>query len=116
MFFFGNFNSANEEVQFAFRENLANPWLIIFFIGNGLVALYVIAVMVKLWDEDFVSVDKFDLAYRIIFSITLIAMGVYSFFTYPYIQMPLGVMTLGILSGVLMWATPKIIDNDNDVF
>ena len=116
MFFFGNFNHGVEEARDAFRANLFHPMLLLFYLGNALVALYVILVMIKLWDKEFASVDRFDLAYRIIFSITLIAMGLHDFFTYPYMMLPLGVMMLGILSGVLMWATPKLVDNDNEVF
>ena len=118
MFFFLNFNSGNTLVRRYFREHLASfhPLLIIFFLGNILVAAYVILLMIKLSSNDSERVDRLDLPYRIVFSITLIAMGFYSFFTYPYVAVPLGVMTLGILSGFIMWATPKIIDNDNEVF
>ena len=118
MFFFANFNNAVPEFRAAFRDNLFNPLLVTFYIGNILVGLYVILVMIKLWDEDFAHADKFDLAYRITFSITLFAMAAHATFTKPYLmrQMGLGVITLGILSGILMWATPKILDNDNDVF
>lgn len=118
MFFFGNFNNRNADIRDPFREALSsfNPLLLIFILGNVLVATYVILITIKLWDKDFVHADKFDLPFRIIFSITLIVMGVRSFFTYPYISVPLGVILLGIFSGILMWATPKIVDNDNEVF
>ena len=118
MFFFGNFNNVDPYLRAAFRGNLANPLLLIFYIGNILVAAYVILVMIKLWDKDFAHADKFDLTYRITYSVTLISMAAYSFFTYPYMmrQLGLGIMVLGLLSGIIMWATPKILDNDNEVF
>lgn len=118
MFFFSNLRHPNETAWFEFREALSSwhPMLLIFFLGNILVGAYIILVMIKLWDKDFTHADKFDLPYRIVFSITLIVMITWSFFNYPYTIMPLGVMMLAILSGVLMWATPKIVDNDNEEF
>jgi hypothetical protein len=86
---------------------------------------YIIMLVVKLDTAAIRTADKFDLAYKIIFGITLAMFIVRSFlgnYSAKYIgvgdvfNIPIPIAVVAILSGIITWCTPKIKDNDNTEF
>ena len=65
--------------------------------------------------------DRFDLPYRIIFSLTLVLLVLRSFFGDfmgggTNLNVSFEIIIPAILSGFITWLTPKIRDNDNPDF
>ena len=107
---------------------------IILVAGLGFVCFYIIYVMNSLMDEDEAfHADRFDLAYRIIFSVTVLVLIIRSFLgdfmhvhtencvinglcTASNLNVPTAMVMTAILSGIVTWCTPRLRDNDNTEF
>ena len=89
---------------------------VIYFAGVILICLY-IAILVGTFENKttFLS-DRYDLAYRILFTVTLLALTLRSFFTKPMLNVPVFIIALAIVSGIVTWIVPKIRDNDSKDF
>ena len=94
---------------------------ILLLAGIIFVCFYIVTLVTKLEDGDIHTADRFDLAYRLVFSFTLILLVVRSFLgdfmgggTNLNIQYE--VIIPAIISGLITWLTPKIRDNDNPDF
>jgi len=93
---------------------------------------YIIMLVVNLESTHIHRADRFDLAYKIVFSITLGMFIIRSFlgdFAGQWVMdadgditrgtmlnVPIPIIVLSIMSGVITWCTPKIKDNDNAEF
>jgi len=97
--------------------------------GTAFVCFYIIYLVSHLEADTMHNADRFDLAYRIVFTITVIMLFVRSFlgdFTVPrghedelvgmVLQATIPLNVAGIISGLITWFTPKIKDNDNKDF
>lgn len=93
-----------------------NPFPIVFFVGIILIWIYLGFLIGRADDKKFYLADRFDIWYRIIFSTVLIAIGVRSFFAYPYLNVPISIIIICIISGLVTWLTPRIVDNNNSEF
>jgi len=89
---------------------------IIFFAGVILVCVYISLLVGTLESKNVHLSDRYDIAYRIVFTITLLALTLRSFFTKPMLNVPIFIIALAIFSGIITWATPKIRDNDSTDF
>jgi|GEM_PF-1115189 len=117
---------------------------IIFFAGLIFICFYIIMLVFNLEARTTHNADKYDLAYKIIFGITLAVLIVRSFLgdfmcteswcgtkgedgeiltchavTLWYgtsLYVTITVTVVAVISGIVTWLTPKIKDNDNNEF
>ena len=106
---------------------------IILILGVLFVCFYIVALSFYLYEAKTVWLaDRYDLAYKIIFSITLVLFIVRSFlgdFMTPVVtdedgnttggtmlNVPVSLVVACVLSGIMTWCLPKIRDNDNTEF
>jgi len=108
---------------------------IVLLLGISFVCFYIIALVVRLEIKAIVHADKYDLLYKIIFSMTFIALvfrswlgdfmwdGICSclpdalcYCAPPQLSVAISMTILAMLSGLMTWFTPKIKDNDNTDF
>lgn len=110
--------------MFTFR---AFHWFVpVFIVGAICILVYIGYLFVSMDKSSWYSADKFDLAYRIVFSLLVVAICIQAFFTEigtgpenvqeRYLSVPPDVVVVAIISGILMWFTPKMIMNDVDDF
>ena len=93
-----------------------NPFPLVFFIGIFWVSFFIINLVSKIEDKNLYLADRLDWLYKVIFIITILSMVVRSMLEKPYLNVPIEIIVLGIISGVLTLITPKIVDNDNQEF
>jgi len=90
---------------------------IIFFTGVILICIYIAVLVGTLDNKNAHLGDRYDLSYRIVFTITLLALTLRSFFAKPMLlNVPIPIIALAIFSGIITWALPKIRDNDSADF
>ena len=93
-----------------------SPFPVIFFAGVIFICIYIGNLVGHIESKELHKADRFDLLYRIIFTITLLSMVIRSFFAKPYLNVPTLIVCLAVTIGILTWLAPKIIDNDNTEF
>lgn len=93
-----------------------NPFPIIFFAGLIFVCTYISILVGHINSKELFKAERLDLVYRIVFSITLIALVIRSFFAKPYLNVPIHIVVLAVVSGIITWITPRIVDNNNSDF
>jgi len=87
---------------------------IVFFVGLIWICIYIVHLAGHIDDKNLHHADRFDWLYRIVFSVTVIAIVVRTVFIQIFPPWP--IVTICIISGVLALITPKIVDNNNDEF
>ena len=93
-----------------------NFFPIVFFAGIILICLYIANLVGHIESKELYKADRYDLWYRIVFTITLLSLVIRSFFAPPYLNVPIPIVCLAVASGLITWLTPKIVDNDNNEF
>ena len=93
-----------------------NPFPVVFFSGLILVCAYIINLVGHMDSEELYLADRFDLVYKIVFTITILSMALRAILSEPYLNVPVTIMVVCIFSGILTLVTPKIVDNNNDEF
>ena len=91
-----------------------NPFPIIFLAGIVFICAYIINLLVHIENKELYKADRFDLLYRIIFTITLLSMVIRVYLV--KLSVPTLIVCLAVISGLLTWLAPQIIDNDNTEF
>jgi len=92
---------------------------ILFLLGVIFVCFYITMLVFYLFEAETVWVaDRFDLVYKIVFSLTLMLLIIRSFFgdfmgSGTILNVPVAIIVISIVSGVMTWCIPKIRDNDN---
>ena len=94
---------------------------ILFFAGVIFICVYISILVGKLETRNTAHADRLDLAYRIIFTITLLVLIIRSFLgdfqgEGTKLNVPIFIIVLAIASGLATWLTPKIKDNDSTDF
>ena len=95
---------------------------IVFALGIAFVCFYITSLVFSLESRMIWLADRYDLLYKIIFSVTLIILVVRSFLgdfaseQGTALNVPVPIIALALLSGLITWFTPKIKDNDNNEF
>ncbi|MCL2229424.1 MAG: hypothetical protein FWC00_06425 [Firmicutes bacterium] len=104
---------------------------IIFLLGVGFICFYIIAMVISIESNATQFADRYNLAYKIVFSIVLFMLIIRSFlgdFNNSLIDpetgyaigtnlnVHIGLIIAAIISGLITWLTPKIRDNDNTEF
>jgi len=101
-------------------------------IGIAFICFYIVTLVTHI-DTNVRQADKYDLPYKIVFSLTLILLVVRSFLgdflgyrfdteleTYgTMLNIPpetIGIVVTAFISGIITWFNPKIRDNDNTEF
>jgi hypothetical protein len=110
LFFFQNVN------EFWYDLLDINPFPVIFFAGIIFVCIYIGFLVSRIEDNALHRADKFDLAYKIIFSLLMIYISIRSFFIEPYLEVDAIMISILIFCGVVNWCTPRLVDNDNEEF
>jgi quinol-cytochrome oxidoreductase complex cytochrome b subunit len=105
-----------------FQSYMAVFWILL-FLGIGFVCFYIMTLVTHI-DTNTRQADRYDLAYKIVFSLTLVILVTRSFLgdfkgdgtmlNIPY--QTFGIIIAAIISGIITWVTPKIKDNDNTEF
>ena len=127
-------------VCFFFFSNMALFWSdlrsymvfapLTFIIGVGFICFYIITLVVSIESGRTQFSDRYDLLYRIIFSIVLLMLIIRSFLgdfnnslldsdgnpLGTNLNVHIGLVITSIISGLVTWCTPKIRDNDNTEF
>ena len=140
---------------FFFFQNLRMFWKdmtsymlwapILFVAGVSFIFFYIITLVTNIDSKTPHNADRYDLAYKIVFSLTLILLIVRSFVgdfmctdskcgewrtsivngietQYQYfchgsmLNVPIYIIVLALISGLLTWILPKVKDNDNSDF
>jgi hypothetical protein len=91
-----------------------SPIILIF--GTAFVCFYIISLVFHLDGTLIHMAERFDLIYKIIFSITFLMLVVRAILASPILNAPLEIVIPAIISGLLTWVTPKIRDNNNTEF
>ena len=113
-FFFSNLN--------LFWQDITSWWApfpIFYFAGVILVCFYICSLVSKLESKQFSHADRYDLPYRIVFTVTLlllIARCSINYLVSDTRDTIIIVLVPAILSGLITWFTPKIKDNNNPDF
>jgi len=94
---------------------------LLFIAGIAFVCFYIIKLVANIESKTTRSADKYDLAYKIIFSCVLTLLLIRSFFgdfqgEGTMLNVPVSIIVIACLSGFITWLTPKIKDNDNREF
>ena len=94
---------------------------ILFFAGIIFVCFCITTLVTELENGKLSHADRLDLPYKIIFSLTLIILVVRSFLgdfmgEGTMLNVPVAIIVIAIISGLVTWCTPKLIDNDNPDF
>ena len=99
---------------------------IILALGVGFICFYIFKLTFNLDSNTSFVADRYDIWYKIIFTITLLTIMIRSFFgdfmcTDPschciQLNVPVPIIVFGIISGIITWCTPKIKDNNNTEF
>jgi hypothetical protein len=101
-----------------FWSDLKNwiPFPIVFFAGLIWVCIYIGNLVAHIESRNLYLSDRYDWLYKIVFTVIILSMVVRSFFAKPYLQVPEMIIVLCIISGIITYLTPKIVDNSNDDF
>ncbi|MDR0462473.1 MAG: hypothetical protein LBG88_04065 [Christensenellaceae bacterium] len=94
---------------------------VLFFAGVLYVCFYIIMLVGSLENNSTRNADRYDLAYRIVFSVTLFVLIIRSFLgdfmgEGTTLNVSYEIIIVAIVSGIATWLTPKIKDNDNTEF
>ena len=94
---------------------------ILFFAGIVFVCFYITMLVFNLEAKTVQKADRYDLAYKVVFSLTLMLLVVRSFLgdfmgEGTNLNVPIPIIVIAIVSGIVTWATPKIKDNNNPEF
>ena len=94
---------------------------ILFFAGVGFVCFYITVLVFNLESRSAWAADRFDLAYKVVFSLTLILFIMRSFFgdfagEGTRLNVRWELIIPAIVCGLANWLIPKIRDNDNTEF
>lgn len=93
-----------------------NPFPLILLGGLSFVIGYIAFLISRLWDNTVFRADRLDILYKIIFSIVLISICIRSLFIEPYLNVPVHLIILSVVSGIATWVTPRIVDNNSEEF
>jgi hypothetical protein len=87
---------------------------IVFFTGLIWICAYIVHLAGKIDDKNLHHADRFDWLYKLVFTITVVAIVVRTVFIYLFPPWP--IVAICIISGVMALLTPRIVDNNNDEF
>jgi len=94
-----------------------SPFPYVFFAGLIWVCIYMANLISKIEDKNLYLADRYEWVYKIVFTVTILAIIVRCFFFLkPFFAIPVEIVVLCVVSGVLTLITPKIIDNNNNDF
>lgn len=110
VFFFQNINVFGND----FRSwNLAP---IIFFLGIGFCCFYIGFLINRMEARELHRAERWDLAYKIIYSIVLLYIGLRDFFVEPYLDVSVWLIITTISIGLLNWVIPPLRFHDDTDF
>jgi len=89
---------------------------IVLISGTSFVCFYIIMLVFHLDGSAPYLAERFDLIYKIIFSLTFVMLVIRSTLASPILNAPLEIVIPAIFSGLLTWFTPPIRDNNNTEF
>ena len=97
-----------------FWDDLAsfNPLPIFFFAGIAAVCVYISFLVSRSEDKQFHRADKFDLPYRVLFTVLLLYVCIRDFLIYPYDITP-WLIIIACVAGVVNWLIPKTTYDDS---
>ncbi|MCL2755591.1 MAG: hypothetical protein FWE45_00885 [Firmicutes bacterium] len=93
-----------------------NPLPIFFFAGILAICAYISFLVYRVNSKTFYSADRFDLWYKMLFSLILIYICIRSLFIVPYLNVPLELVIIAVASGLFNWLIPPIICNNSEEF
>ncbi|MCL2570305.1 MAG: hypothetical protein FWE16_03810 [Firmicutes bacterium] len=102
-----------------FLDDFLSPlfFMPIFFFGGLILVLIYIGFLVgRIEDKRLFLADKYDIPYKIMFSALLIFMNIRSLFIEPYLNIPITIIVLSLVSGAATWLTPRLVENNNEEF
>jgi membrane-associated HD superfamily phosphohydrolase len=90
---------------------------VIYFLGIIFICIYIANLVGHIESKKLHRADKLDILYRVVFTIVLLSMIIRILADSELTsRFPYTVVSVAALSGIIMWATPKITDNDNTEF
>ena len=92
------------------------PFAILFFIGILFVCFYIFYTISRIEDKNYISSERFDLIYKIVFSCVMLFVALRAIFTGSTDAFPIGPMIAAVVVGVLNWFIPAITTNSDNEF
>jgi hypothetical protein len=95
---------------------------VFYVLGLILICMYLTLLVSTIESKEHFLGDRYDLAYRVVFTVTLLLIIIRIFFAETIFYTPIGanlpvmIIVLGVISGAVTWLIPKIKDNDNQDF
>ena len=89
----------------------------IFFVaGVVCVCLYIGFIVSRFEDGKFHRAERWDLIYKIIFSLTMVYIAIRAIFIEPFVGVPVGALSAAVVIGILNWFIPAISIQDDTEF
>ena len=94
---------------------------IILILGIVFVCFYIVMLVVNLEFKAIHTADRYDLVYKVVFSVTFIMLVIRSWLgdfmgDGTELNVPIAITIMAMASGLITWFTPKIKDNNNSDF
>ena len=111
LFFFANINILLDDIT---QLSWLSPLPILFFLALLAVLAYIGFLAGRIEDKRLFLADKFDVWYKIIFSLVLIYINIRSVIV--NLEVPALILVLSVASGLVTWFTPRLQMHDNQEF
>lgn|GEM_PF-2182638 len=89
---------------------------ILFFLAVLAICAYISFLVFRITYKNLYFADKFDILYKVVFSFVLLYICIRSLFVEPYLNVPLEIVVLALVSGLFNWLTPATVFNDSEEF
>jgi len=105
-------------IQVLWREDITqwNLLPIAFFLAVIAVMAYISFLVFAATHKSFQLSDRYDVMYKVVFSFVLLYICIRSLFIEPFLQVPLEIVVIAVVSGIFNWIIPPIVCNDSEEF
>jgi len=87
-----------------------------FFLGIICVCGYIIFLLMRVDDGKVYRSERFDIPYKIVYSLLILIISVRGFFIAPYLNVPIPIVVIGLCFGIANWMIPKLYFHDSEDF
>ena len=81
---------------------------VMFLLGVIAVCAYITYLITKSEERHYHRAEKFDIPYKVLYSLVIVYIGIRGFFTFPYLEAPNGIVIASIIGALLNWFIPKV--------